>query len=115
MPGTGYTGKRLRLKRILPGGRTLIVPMDHGVSSGPVAGLEDVRRAVAAVRDGGANAIVVHKGLVDRVSGVLNGGPGRPCPPRLGRHCFQPAAPAAIPRATAAVIFAADAPRAVVR
>ena len=75
MPGTGHTGKRLRLKRILPGGRTLIVPMDHGVSSGPVAGLEDVRRAVAAVRDGGANAIVVHKGLVDRVSEVLNGGP----------------------------------------
>ena len=58
-------GKARRLKRIFNGesGKTIIVPMDHGVTHGPIAGLEDVVRAVGAVKQGGANATVVHKGL----------------------------------------------------
>src|SRR6266566_2710931 len=38
--------------------------MDHGVSSGPLAGLEDIRKAVANVAKGGATAVVLHKGSV---------------------------------------------------
>ncbi len=57
-------GKEMRLRRVLRDGRTLIAAMDHGVSSGPVPGLEDIRKAVANVAKGGANAIVLHKGLV---------------------------------------------------
>src|SRR2546427_12413218 len=38
--------------------------MDHGVSSGPLAGLEDIRKAVANVAKGGATAGVLHKGAV---------------------------------------------------
>src|SRR2546427_13214476 len=38
--------------------------MDHGVSSGPLAGLEDIRKAVANVAKGGATAVVLHKGAV---------------------------------------------------
>jgi predicted phospho-2-dehydro-3-deoxyheptonate aldolase len=38
--------------------------MDHGVTIGPVAGLGDMRQAVNKVVAGGANAIVVHKGIV---------------------------------------------------
>ena len=58
-------GKVRRLKRIFNGesGKTIIVPMDHGVTLGPIAGLEDVARAVGAVKQGGANATVVHKGI----------------------------------------------------
>ncbi len=41
-----------------------MVPMDHGVSAGPVVGLVDVREAVALVAKGGASAVVMHKGLV---------------------------------------------------
>lgn len=58
------TGKEIRLRRVLSGGKTLIVAMDHGVSSGPVAGLEDIRKAVANVAKGGATGVVLHKGLV---------------------------------------------------
>ena len=39
-------GKEIRIRRVLVGGNALIVAMDHGTSSGPVAGLKDIRKAV---------------------------------------------------------------------
>jgi class I fructose-bisphosphate aldolase len=44
--------------------KTVIVPLDHGVSSGPIYGITDMRDAVDRVVRGGANAIVEHKGMV---------------------------------------------------
>jgi class I fructose-bisphosphate aldolase len=60
-------GKRIRIERIMDrnSGKTVIVPMDHGVTIGPVPGLTDIRRTIDAVALGGANAIVLHKGLVE--------------------------------------------------
>lgn len=60
------TGLEIRLRRILQGrdGRTVMIPMDHGVSVGPIEGLEDPREAVAKAAKGGASAVVLHKGLV---------------------------------------------------
>jgi class I fructose-bisphosphate aldolase len=46
-------------------GRTVIVPMDHGVTVGPIEGLIDMKSTVNQVASGGANAIVLHKGLVE--------------------------------------------------
>jgi fructose-bisphosphate aldolase/2-amino-3,7-dideoxy-D-threo-hept-6-ulosonate synthase len=57
-------GKEIRLRHVLSRGKALIVAMDHGVSSGPVAGLEDIRKAVANVAKGGATGVVLHKGVV---------------------------------------------------
>lgn len=59
-------GKRIRMERIINRntGKTVIVPMDHGISVGPIPGLEDMKTAVQKVSEGGANAIVEHKGLV---------------------------------------------------
>jgi class I fructose-bisphosphate aldolase len=61
-----YLGKRIRIERIQNRntGRTVIVPMDHGISMGPIDGLEDMKDAIQKVAEGGANAIVEHKGLV---------------------------------------------------
>jgi len=42
---------------------TVIVPMDHGVTIGPVKGLGDMRETVGKVVAGGANAVVMHKGM----------------------------------------------------
>jgi fructose-bisphosphate aldolase/2-amino-3,7-dideoxy-D-threo-hept-6-ulosonate synthase len=56
-------GKKRRLKRIMPDGRTVVVPMDHGVTSGPIKGLERMAEIVRLVGEGGCDAIVVHKGL----------------------------------------------------
>ncbi|MDD1719391.1 MAG: 2-amino-3,7-dideoxy-D-threo-hept-6-ulosonate synthase [Methanoregulaceae archaeon] len=58
-------GKEIRLERIMDRntGRTIIVPMDHGVTNGPIAGLIDLGKTVDQVADGGANAVLGHVGL----------------------------------------------------
>ncbi|HZD43900.1 MAG TPA: 2-amino-3,7-dideoxy-D-threo-hept-6-ulosonate synthase [Methanomicrobiales archaeon] len=58
-------GKEIRLERILDRntGKTIIVPMDHGVTNGPIEGLIDMERTVNLVAEGGANAVVGHMGL----------------------------------------------------
>lgn len=60
-------GKLIRMERIMnrETGRMVIVPMDHGVTVGPIEGLIDMKNTVNAVASGGANAIVLHKGLVE--------------------------------------------------
>jgi predicted phospho-2-dehydro-3-deoxyheptonate aldolase len=59
-------GKKIRLERIIDRNshRTVIIPMDHGVTVGPIEGLCDMRTAVSKVVAGGANAILMHKGIV---------------------------------------------------
>ncbi|ACL17881.1 2-amino-3,7-dideoxy-D-threo-hept-6-ulosonate synthase [Methanosphaerula palustris] len=58
-------GKQIRLERIMnrQTRRTIIVPMDHGVSNGPITGLTDLDLAVNQVATGGANAVLGHIGL----------------------------------------------------
>lgn len=59
-------GKDLRLERIFnaQSGKTILVPMDHGISLGPISGLISPTDAVNKVARGGANAVLMHKGLV---------------------------------------------------
>jgi predicted phospho-2-dehydro-3-deoxyheptonate aldolase len=59
-------GKMIRLERIIDRNshRTVIIPMDHRVTVGPIPGLEDMRIAISKVVAGGANAILMHKGIV---------------------------------------------------
>ncbi len=61
-----HIGKQIRMERIMnrETGRTLIVPMDHGVTMGPITGLDDLEETVDAVARGGANAVLLHKGMV---------------------------------------------------
>lgn len=61
------SGKRRRLQRILPDGKTVIIPMDHGVSDGPIPGLVRMREIVEKLKTGGVDAIVVHKGIARNV------------------------------------------------
>lgn len=59
-------GKNVRMERVMnrKTGKTIIVPMDHGVSSGPIKGLIDMPAIVNRVAEGGANAVLLHKGTV---------------------------------------------------
>jgi predicted phospho-2-dehydro-3-deoxyheptonate aldolase len=59
-------GKKIRLERIIDrnSGKTVIIPMDHGVTVGPIEGLSDMRATVSKIVAGGANAILMHKGVV---------------------------------------------------
>ncbi len=59
-------GKKIRLERILDrkSERTVIVPLDHGVTVGPIPGIEDLAETVNEIAEGGADAVLVHKGMV---------------------------------------------------
>lgn len=62
------SGKAKRLQRIFrEDGKTVIVPMDHGVSSGPIPGLKNIQNAVEKLTLGGADAVVLHKGIAQHV------------------------------------------------
>jgi fructose-bisphosphate aldolase/2-amino-3,7-dideoxy-D-threo-hept-6-ulosonate synthase len=61
-------GKIRRLKRIFrDDNRTVVVPMDHGVSIGPVKGIENMQGIVTSLLKGGADALVLHKGIAGLV------------------------------------------------
>ncbi|MBD3245023.1 MAG: fructose-bisphosphate aldolase [Candidatus Moranbacteria bacterium] len=44
--------------------KTVILPMDHCVSDGPIPGLKNMKKAIKKVKKGGVDAIVVHKGIL---------------------------------------------------
>lgn len=58
-------GKEIRMERIIDRNtrKTIIVPMDHGVTNGPIEGLIDLGTTVDLVATGGANAVLGHMGL----------------------------------------------------
>lgn len=59
-------GKILRMKRFRrsPSGRMVILPLDHGVSLGPIAGLEYPEKTMRMGVREGADALVLHKGML---------------------------------------------------
>jgi fructose-bisphosphate aldolase/2-amino-3,7-dideoxy-D-threo-hept-6-ulosonate synthase len=67
------TGLAARLDRISTGGRYLVVPMDHGITLGPVKGLVDLESTVDAITRSGADAVLTQKGVAPRVHANKNG------------------------------------------
>lgn len=59
-------GKKIRMERIFDrkSKKTVIVPVDHGVSVGPIPGLEDMVETISDIAEGGADAVLMHKGIV---------------------------------------------------
>lgn len=58
------TGRSLRMGRLTRSGVMLMVPLDHGISMGPLPGLADPAPVLAAAARGGATCTTLHKGLV---------------------------------------------------
>ena len=65
-------GKQVRLQRIFnrETGRAIIVPMDHGVSVGPIEGIENIHKTVSDMADGGADAVLMTKGCAAAASAL---------------------------------------------
>jgi len=62
------TGKTRRLRKIFrQDGKTVMIPMDHGVSVGPIEGLADMSETIDNVAKGGADAVLVHAGIAKTV------------------------------------------------
>lgn len=57
-------GKTVRMRRIGHEGLFVLIPMDHGVSVGPIQGIENPTTTIKQVDEGGASGVIIHKGLV---------------------------------------------------
>ena len=61
-------GKTRRLRRIMQrDNHTVIVPMDHGVTIGPIQGIINMQEITDKLVKGKADAILVHKGIAKRI------------------------------------------------
>jgi fructose-bisphosphate aldolase/2-amino-3,7-dideoxy-D-threo-hept-6-ulosonate synthase len=61
-------GKKRRLRRIFrDDNRTVIVPMDHGITVGPVKGIVDMQGIVSKLLIGGVDAVVINRGIAKNV------------------------------------------------
>jgi fructose-bisphosphate aldolase/2-amino-3,7-dideoxy-D-threo-hept-6-ulosonate synthase len=59
-------GKNIRLERLFDrkSNKTIIIPMDHGLTMGTIKGLENLVEMIDKVAMGGANAVLEHSGMV---------------------------------------------------
>ncbi len=63
---SGYIGKKIRLERIInrETKKTIIIPMDHGLTVGPIKGIKkDIGEMVNKIALGGADAVLGHIGI----------------------------------------------------
>lgn len=67
-------GRDIRLARILNDGKMLCIPMDHGISNGPIKGLEDIHNMIYQCSLAGLTCVLVNKGIVKTM----------PRPPNIG-------------------------------
>ena len=57
-------GRDVRLNRILRNGKMLCIPMDHGISNGPIPGIIDVHSMIYQCENKGLTSVLVNKGIV---------------------------------------------------
>jgi len=68
------TGTEIRLNRILRKGRMLCIPMDHGISNGPIIGLEKPHSMIYKCESHGISCVIINKGIIKTL----------PRPPKVG-------------------------------
>ena len=58
------SGNQIRLNRILRKGKMLCIPMDHGISNGPIEGLEDPASTIYKCEGHGLTSVIINKGII---------------------------------------------------
>ena len=58
------TGVQIRLNRILRKGKMLCIPMDHGISNGPIEGLSDPHSIIYQCESHGLTSVIINKGIL---------------------------------------------------
>ncbi len=58
------TGHQIRLNRILRKGKMLCIPMDHGISNGPIEGIEDPSKVIYKCEGHGLTSVIINKGIM---------------------------------------------------
>src|SRR5215211_4381900 len=57
-------GRDIRLSRIIHDGKMLCIPMDHGISHGPIKELEDIHGMIYQCASAGLTCVLVNKGII---------------------------------------------------
>ena len=57
-------GRDIRLSRILNNGKMLCIPMDHGITNGPIKGLENIHDMIYQCASAGLSCVLVNKGII---------------------------------------------------
>ena len=57
-------GREIRLNRIMKGGKMICIPMDHGISNGPIMGLENPQSLIYKCEHAGLTCVLVNKGII---------------------------------------------------
>lgn len=68
------SGTEIRLGRIMKKGKMLCMPMDHGISNGPMEGLADPAATISRCDGRGITSVIINKGILKSL----------PRPPRAG-------------------------------
>lgn len=65
-------GKIIRVRKLtIPGtDRFFFVPIDHGITVGPLEGLKNIHKTISEIDKGGATGIIMHKGLINEYISV---------------------------------------------
>jgi class I fructose-bisphosphate aldolase len=65
----GYLGRTLRMRRILfpDSQRGLIVPLDHGLTMGPIPGMQSIDDLHGWIGSSAISAVLGHKGMIERL------------------------------------------------
>ena len=65
------TGKILRLRRLFSKEKTVIVPIDHALYTGPVEGIENLEKVVGEISRTQVDAILITPAMLTRVRDVI--------------------------------------------
>ena len=66
------SGREIRLGRILKDGKMLCIPTDHGITDGPIKGLEDIHNLIYRCQHAGLTCVLVNKGIVKSMARPLD-------------------------------------------
>ena len=58
------SGIEIRMNRILHKGKMLCIPMDHGISNGPIEGLVDPHSMIYKCEHHGLTSVIINKGIM---------------------------------------------------
>ena len=58
------SGVQIRMSRIMRRGKMLCIPMDHGISNGPIQGLDDPTSVIYRCQNRGITSVIINKGII---------------------------------------------------
>jgi fructose-bisphosphate aldolase / 2-amino-3,7-dideoxy-D-threo-hept-6-ulosonate synthase len=66
------SGRDIRLNRITKKGKMVCIPMDHGITNGPIEGLENTPDMIYRCENSGLTSVIINKGIIKSMPKTTN-------------------------------------------